>query len=39
VGFFPIDDLPTLSVGRVTAKQIQRFYEHHLDPSLPADYD
>lgn len=39
VGFFPIGDLPELSVGRVTARQIHRFYEHYVNPGLPADYD
>lgn len=39
VGFFSVDDLPTLSVGRVTAKQIRRFHEHYINPSLPTDYD
>lgn len=39
VDFFSLDDLPELSVGRVTARQIHRFYEHYLNPQIPADYD
>ncbi len=39
VDFFPIDKLPTLSLPRVTASQIERCYEHYLDPSLPTDFD
>lgn len=39
VEFFSLNQLPELSVGRVTAKQIRRFYEHYLNPGLPTDYD
>ena len=39
VGFFPVDDLPELSVMRVTAGQIRRFYAMAQDPALPADFD
>ncbi len=39
VDFFPIDDLPELSIGRVTARQIHRFHEHHVNRGLPTDYD
>lgn len=39
VDFFPVNDLPALSVARVTAKQIMRLYEHHGNPALPADWD
>ena len=39
VEFFPVRDLPPLSLGRVLASQIERLYEHRLDPSLPTDFD
>ncbi len=39
VEFFPINDLPPLSLPRVTAKQIERCYEHYLNPDLPTDFD
>jgi hypothetical protein len=39
VGFFPVDDLPELSVMRVTAGQIRRLYVLSQDPTLPADFD
>ncbi len=39
VGFFREDDLPPLSVARVTAKQIARFFEHYRNPDLPTDFD
>jgi len=28
-----------LSTGRVLASQIERLYQHRLDPSLPTDFD
>ena len=37
--FFPVQALPPLSTGRVLATQIERLYQHHLDPSLPTDFD
>jgi ADP-ribose pyrophosphatase YjhB (NUDIX family) len=37
--YFPVQDLPELSQSRVTEKQIRRLYEHHLDLSLPTDFD
>jgi ADP-ribose pyrophosphatase YjhB (NUDIX family) len=37
--FFPVRDLPPLSLGRVLASQIERLYQHRLDPSLPTDFD
>lgn len=37
--FFPIDDLPELSLNRTQPWQIMRAYEHLQDPSLPADFD
>jgi ADP-ribose pyrophosphatase YjhB (NUDIX family) len=39
VEFFPVTALPELSTGRVLASQIARLYQHHLDPSLPTDFD
>jgi ADP-ribose pyrophosphatase YjhB (NUDIX family) len=39
VGFFPLDGLPPLSIGRVTEAQIRRFFEHHHQPDLPTDFD
>jgi ADP-ribose pyrophosphatase YjhB (NUDIX family) len=39
VEFFPVRALPSLSQGRVLASQIERLYEHRLDPSLPTDFD
>jgi ADP-ribose pyrophosphatase YjhB (NUDIX family) len=37
--FFPRDALPPLSVGRTTAQQIERMFEHAARPDLPADFD
>ena len=39
VGFFSRDALPPLSVGRSTAAQIDKMFEHHADMSLAADFD
>jgi len=39
VEFFPVDQLPELSTGRSTAAQIERIYKHHLDRSLPTEFD
>jgi len=39
VEFFPVRALPELSTGRVLATQIERLYQHRLDPSLPTDFD
>ena len=39
VEFFPVRALPPLSTGRVLASQIERLYQHRLDPSLPTDFD
>ena len=38
-GWFAADELPELSSGRVTAKQIGRFFEHLRQPDLPTDFD
>lgn len=37
--FFGEQELPELSVSRVTPAQIERFFEHHRDPDRPADFD
>ena len=39
VDFFALDALPDLSTGRSTAAQIRRMYQHHLDPTLPTEFD
>lgn len=39
VEFFPVKELPPLSTGRTTPGQVQRMYEHHLNRSLPTDFD
>ncbi len=39
VRFFGLDELPELSTGRITLKQIQRFFEHYHNPELPTDFD
>lgn len=39
VGFFALDALPPLSVGRVTETQIARFFAHAAHPEWPTDFD
>jgi ADP-ribose pyrophosphatase YjhB (NUDIX family) len=39
VGFFGAHELPGLSLSRVTPGQLERFFEHHRRPELPADFD
>ena len=39
VEFFDVHQLPVLSTGRTTTEQIARMYQHHLDRSLPTDFD
>jgi ADP-ribose pyrophosphatase YjhB (NUDIX family) len=39
VRFFGEQELPELSVTRVTRAQIFRFFEQHRDPDGPADFD
>jgi ADP-ribose pyrophosphatase YjhB (NUDIX family) len=39
VGFFGENELPELSLARVTPAQIRRFFEHRRRPDLPADFD
>ena len=37
--FFGEQEIPELSITRVTRAQISRFFEQHRDPTLPADFD
>ncbi|MDQ3861982.1 MAG: NUDIX domain-containing protein, partial [Actinomycetota bacterium] len=37
--FFGENELPGLSISRVTPDQISRFFEQHRDPGRPADFD
>jgi ADP-ribose pyrophosphatase YjhB (NUDIX family) len=39
VNFWRVTDLPPLSLGRSTPAQIERMYVHHLDPTLPTEFD
>jgi ADP-ribose pyrophosphatase YjhB (NUDIX family) len=39
VGFFPVNSLPPLSIGRATQSEIERLYQHHLDRGLPTEFD
>ena len=39
VAFFARDALPPLSLGRTTAAQVERMFQHAEDPGLPADFD
>jgi ADP-ribose pyrophosphatase YjhB (NUDIX family) len=39
VAFFPRDALPPLSLGRTTAAQIDRMFQHAQRPELSADFD
>ena len=39
IGFFGEDEIPPLSLGRITAGQIARMFAHHREPSLPTDFD
>lgn len=39
VGFFPLANLPKLSLSRVNEAEINRMFEYLHDPSLPADFD
>ena len=39
VGWFARDELPPLSVTRNSPELLRRVFEHHDDPSLPADLD
>jgi ADP-ribose pyrophosphatase YjhB (NUDIX family) len=37
--FFGEQEIPELSLSRVTPAQIERFFEHHRNPNLPTDFD
>ena len=39
VAFYGRDEVPPLSLGRVTLAQVARLFAHHDDPDLPADFD
>ena len=39
VAYFPRHELPPLSLGRTTAAQIERMFQHAEHPDLPADFD
>ncbi|MBS0288455.1 MAG: NUDIX hydrolase [Proteobacteria bacterium] len=39
VDFFPMSQLPPLSIQRVTPAQIKRCHEHYLQFDLPTDFD
>ena len=39
VDFHDLHALPPLSTGRVLASQIERLYQHWLEPRLPTDFD
>jgi ADP-ribose pyrophosphatase YjhB (NUDIX family) len=38
-GFFSEDEIPPLSLPRVTPAQIARFFAHHRHPEWPTDFD
>jgi ADP-ribose pyrophosphatase YjhB (NUDIX family) len=38
-GWFGDDEIPELSIGRVTEAQIHRFFEHLRHPDWPTDFD
>ena len=39
VGWFAMDGLAPLSLGRVNHRQLERALAHHLDPALPTEFD
>ena len=39
VGWFGLDGLPPLSLGRVNPRQLGRALAHHRDPALPSEFD
>jgi ADP-ribose pyrophosphatase YjhB (NUDIX family) len=39
VAFHPVANLPELSLGRTTAVQIRRMYEHAQNPNWPTEFD
>lgn len=38
-GWFGLDELPPLSLGRVNQRQLRRALAHHRDPTLPTEFD
>jgi ADP-ribose pyrophosphatase YjhB (NUDIX family) len=39
IGWFGIDELPELSAGRISERQLRRIIAHHRDRSLPTEFD
>jgi ADP-ribose pyrophosphatase YjhB (NUDIX family) len=39
VGFFGEQEIPGLSVTRITRAQISRLFQQHRDPAIPTDFD
>ena len=39
VGWFPVEDLPPLSITRITPEQVRRLYQLYTHPELPPDFD
>jgi len=39
VDFFPVNELPPLSIGRASQSQIELLYQHHLNRTLATDFD
>lgn len=39
VGFFGEEEIPDLSITRVTPAQVRRMFEHHRNRDLPTDFD
>jgi hypothetical protein len=39
VGFFAPDELPSLSIERVTRRQLLRMFEHVAHPEYATDFD
>ena len=39
IGWFALDQLPELSLGRVNARQLVRIVAHRRDPLLPTEFD
>ena len=39
VGWFALDELPPLSLGRVNQRQVERALAHHRDPTLATEFD
>ncbi len=39
IGFFGEEELPPLSIERITKPPLKRLFEHSRDPNLPTDFD